>query len=278
MNGFNYCQKCSNKDKHIEILEKLHPYNDIQQYVYFEDKDEFKDMLRLSLIYSEYLQKYEYNHSNLLKRVFLSKFNFAPIVYYILDIKFHTWSGFIKELYYGLQLFYIIHKRSNVPCLYQKQILNDLLEKYKNVYEEKLLKIKEKIDDKQIDGQILNIFLNTHMYLYKKFKEISNSIWEKSNKLLTIDDIIYFYTNTIDLLIFALELTVVEVLSINRLLVDKTCYVSYSMYKLYTEYKFNFLQIIYSEVNKFKKIDKNDIKLIPTSNTCEMLMKCIQLL
>lgn len=243
------CKNCPLYEECSNIVKLINEFDEF--YIELIDKREFSRFISLAIVTSNSISKYEYNHSLFLKILNNSSFNFDYICHYILDVKFRIWRDSIQSISDLMKYMFIINKRNPNGCLQFKKIIELILDTYKKKYEELLKKIEEVIDgNDQLQHDIIDYFIEVHSRLYDKFKEI---ILTKIKTPRSNGDYNRYVEEYSNILIQAMELTVVEVASINRLLIDNKVYVTSEVINWINDYDFNVIKNI-KEVMKDTEI------------------------
>jgi len=245
----NTCNNCGLKDKCSLFKIIIGEIIDNNSHFIFNeltDTKEYNRYIQLSITRAECISRYEKYHSLYLKLLLQSEFNFSNILPYIMDIKFDIWCKSIEYLAIILKTLFIVSKRNNYQgCANFKNIISQLLDTLKQDYEDELLKLSKYTKPDSLERRVISYFIAIHSKLYNTFKSVILKFpAPKDNG--EFSDYLKNYTNT---LITAMEITVVEAASINRLLVDNKVYISSEVINWQQKYNYNLIEILKEHMN-----------------------------
>jgi len=231
------CNKCPYRNECSRLVKLVNNYDDF--FIELIDEREFSRFIKLSITTSNNISKFEYNHSMFISLIENANFDFDYICHYILDVKFRVWRESIQTISDLMKYMFIIRKRNN-ECAQFKRIVELILDYYKDKYTTILQKICQQLDN-DFQKKIIKYFIQAHEKLYYKFKDIvlTKIKYPKDN-----GDFNSYIEEYSRILTQAMELTVIEVISINRLLVDNKVYVTSEVINWINEYNFNVIKNI----------------------------------
>ena len=236
------CQKCPLHNSCSTIQNVLQDMETL--YIDLNNKEEFEKYMSLSIKESRSIAAYETNHATFLSKLFESQFNFDAITYYILDIKFSAWRNSISSITDLLKYNCIVRTRYGRPCLQFKSIINKILEYHKQEYHIELMQIR-KYTKNTLSREIIDYFLEIHSRLFEKFKSLILSLDIPTN----LSESLYYLSRYTSILIQAMELTTVELASINRILIDNKVYVTAEVVNWKLEKDFDLIKNIIDVIN-----------------------------
>jgi hypothetical protein len=244
------CKQCNMCGFNVnEVIDDEH------YIIYLVSNREISRFFNISITTSNCIAQYEISHRDFLSLLLKSKFKFNQAVFYILDVKFSVWRDSIITLSNIIRTLFVSYTQTEKKCAQFKKIIEqEVLEKYRALYNSQLQKIRnfyiEKYkliqgdDKKDIDNnfklnfKIIDSFIKTHERLYNVFKQDILSL-DQPEINGQYDMYIRKYSNT---LIKAMELTVVEAASLNRLYVDGAVYVTSEVINSILNKKINIIE------------------------------------
>jgi len=199
----------------------------------------------ISITTSRCVSAFEQSHSNFMSLLQVSKVKFSYIIFYILDIKFRTWCESIQTLSDLIRLMFIVHSRAGRICRQFKQIITKFLHYYKSEYEQLLEELLSNKNINDEDKKIIRYFIDVHENLFNKFKDLILHLQPPKENGEFLD----YIRNYTKILIQAMELTVLEITSINRILIDNKVYYSMVAVNWYHQYNFDYITKIKETTN-----------------------------
>ena len=140
-----------------------------------------------------------------------------------------------------MRALFVRYAQTNIECKQFKSIINnELLEKHKEEYNTKLDKILDFYKNDLTNKKIIEYFKETHIKLYEVFKK---TILGFDQPMINGDYDMYIRKYTGEL-VNAMELTVVEAASIDRLLNDGAVYVTSGVINAIINKKINIIENI----------------------------------
>jgi len=247
-----YCTKCKNCEFNKSGKELI----EADDLILLDNGREINRFISISITTSNAISSFENNHSTFLRLLLDSKFRFAQSVFYILDIKFNVWRKSIIKLSKILRALFIRYTHSNKNCIQFKNIiLNEVLYYFKKYYEDKVNVLYNFFKGNDINEKIIKLFMKSHDKLFEILKrEVLKLNQPKENG--QFDKYIAEYTYILNK---CMELTVVEVSSINRLIVDKSAYVTSQVVNLILDENFNLIKYLSEDICN---VDYKDVKLL----------------
>ena len=236
------CQKCPLHGECNTLQNILN--NSETFYIDLNNKTEFEKYLSLSIKESRSISIYESNHATFLSKLLEAEFNFDTVTYYILDIKYKAWRHSISSITDLLKYNCIVQTRYNRPCSQFKEIVSNILNYHKEEYDTEINQILNYTKN-DLSKKIIECFLSVHNKLFNKFKSIILSF----NIPRNLTDSLFYLSRYTDTLIQSMELTTVEIASINRILVDNKVYVTAEVVNWKLEKDFDLIKNIIEVTN-----------------------------
>jgi hypothetical protein len=249
------CDGCPQKEKCGIIQTVLKDYD--EAFIELLDRREFERFVSLSITAANCISDFEKKHSNFLHLLLTSSFDFDYICYYILDIKFRVWKYSIQLLADLLKFLFIVYSRNKERCVNFKGHVLSVINYYGKKYDEilnnkikELIRKKNKSEKTDLRIKIIDVFSKVHKNIYEIFRAQVKNFEDPEHN----GEYNRFLTRYSDLLISAMELTVVEVASINRIFIDKKVYVTSEVINWLIDYDYNLIKDII-ETTKIKPVE-----------------------